>query len=170
MFGEAPPVAVVQGDGNSFTLAERGSDSLGEATAVLRKRRDSINENKHVRPRAYPLFRAIFIESHHLAIYLCAHKSGCLQLCGDCDIRTMCRRGQGECHDDVFPVPCPVSRQYVVNHLLHRIPLHLAATSQAGLRPGASPQQAQEIIDFRGRPDRRATRCRGVLLFDRDGW
>ena len=61
-------------------------------------------------------------------------------------------------------------RPYVdqrIHDLLHGVDLDLVPALHAGLRPDPGPQQAQEVVDLRGRADSRAAAGRGVLLLDR---
>ena len=151
MLGKAPPVAVVQRHRDTFALAERRRDRIGETATILRGGRDPVYDNEHVLAGPHASFDAIIVQPNDCSVDLGPDKTGCSELRRDFDVGTMRGCRKRKCHDRFA---FPVSRDYGVHHLLYRIPLHLLPAMDARLDPRARPQKPQEISDFRSRADR----------------
>ncbi len=109
------------------------------------------------------------VETSQDAVELGPHEPRRAELRRHFDVRPVRTRGEGEGHQN----GCGRSmlRPYIhqcIHHFLDGVDFHDTAALHAVLRAGARPQEPQEIVDLRGRPDGRAAARRRILLLDGD--
>ena len=166
---EATAVAVVERDGHTLALVEGGRDRVGESPPSRIGRGQAIHDHEDLSCLAHPRLGVGRVEPGEHAVELGPHEPCRAELCRHLHVRPVRARGQWEGHQDGKgrSMLRPDVDQFV-HDFLHRVDFHDAPAPHAVLGAGARPQEPQEIVDLRGRADRRAAARRRVLLLDGD--